>query len=191
MKLIGSNPSPYVRRIRMLLMDVQYEFVSIDMFTKEGRELLNSYGPIARIPILENGSDVIWDSIEIVKYLSSKNVINLKPEHIDSQKLIAINEMTDSGIVLFQMKKFNLDPDWKNLFSQNHLQRIMNILSYLEDNFNFLKNNWKLEAKWLFCTLDWFEFRSVVNWKDKFKLLANFHEEHQDKIEVIKTRPLV
>ena len=44
MKLIGSTTSPYVRRIRLLLDDSDYEFVNLDIYG-QGRDELRRNNP--------------------------------------------------------------------------------------------------------------------------------------------------
>lgn len=44
MQLFGSTTSPFVRRLRLYLNDRQYEFINLDIFSNEGREILIPIG---------------------------------------------------------------------------------------------------------------------------------------------------
>ena len=55
MKLIGSNTSPYVRRLRLWLEGINYEFAALNIFEGEGRDTLKSHNPALRVPMLING----------------------------------------------------------------------------------------------------------------------------------------
>jgi glutathione S-transferase len=186
MKLIGSYPSPFVRRIRILLYKQKFEFVPIDVFSKEGRDVLNSYGPIAKIPILEFDNQVIWDSFHIANFLKNKGVVDFDLSVLDHKKISAINEMTDSAVILFQLKKFQLDVHWDNPFSKNHLSRIQNVLKWFEEQDD---KTWSLPNQWLYCSLEWMEFRQIYSWKNNFSNLRGYFELHQNKSEVIDTAP--
>lgn len=52
MKLIGSTNSPYLRKIRLLLEGREYDFETLKALSPQGGEVLKSYGPVKRIPIL-------------------------------------------------------------------------------------------------------------------------------------------
>ena len=72
MKLYGSTTSPYVRRIRLWLNDTDYEFVNMDIFAGPGRALLKEKNPALKVPALEDGEQMVFDSREIFRYLQTK-----------------------------------------------------------------------------------------------------------------------
>ncbi|HSG53014.1 MAG TPA: glutathione S-transferase N-terminal domain-containing protein, partial [Rheinheimera sp.] len=77
MKLYGSQTSPYVRRIRLLLADVPHDFVNMNIFAGSDRELLAAKNPTLRIPMLEDNEQMIFDSGVIYRYLAAK--LHTKP----------------------------------------------------------------------------------------------------------------
>lgn len=183
MKLIGSIASPYVRRIRILLEDQDYDFHKINVFSKEGQKELLKYGPIRRVPVLIDQDKIICDSNLIYEYLDKANTLSI----IDKQHLIYINELADSGVIVFQFQKFELDPELKNDLSKNHLNRINDILEY----FNNTNLEWNTVGKWLYCVLDWFSFREIYQWESKFEKLYKFVQNHKDKTIMKATNPRV
>ena len=74
MKLIGSTTSPYVRRIRLLLGDADYDFVSLDIYGA-GRDELRRNNPALKIPMLQDGDQAVYDSRVIARYLAHKQGI--------------------------------------------------------------------------------------------------------------------
>jgi glutathione S-transferase len=72
LKLYGSTTSPYVRRIRMLLANVEHDFISMQIFAGDDRAHLMSKNPTLKIPMLEDGEDIIFDSRVIFRYLTEK-----------------------------------------------------------------------------------------------------------------------
>ncbi|MAZ47563.1 MAG: hypothetical protein CME65_03305 [Halobacteriovoraceae bacterium] len=181
MKLYGSLASPYVRRIRIQLEDRKYDFEPINVFSDEGQKELLKYAPTMRVPLLVDRDNVIWDSLLIAQYIAGN------PFSLDLQKeLVLINEMSDSGIQLYQLRKFNLDSNDKGEFSQNNLRRISSILEYFEQR-NLEK--WDILSQWLYCTLDWFSFREVYSWKEHSPKLVKFMQDHKDRPYISQTSP--
>ena len=181
MKLLGSLASPYVRRIRLQLIDREYEFEKINIFEDADRKRVSDLSPTIRIPILIDGDQVIWDSLLISQYL------NAEPIPLDVQKeLVLVNEMSDAGIQLFQLRKFGTDQNDQSEFSKTNLRRIASILDYFSTK---PLNSWDLPEKWLFCTLDWFKYRNVYKWEDSYKTLKKFYESHLNRPEIIATDP--
>jgi glutathione S-transferase len=62
LKLFGSSTSPYARRLRMWMVNVEYEFVDIDIFSSEGRKILKANNPALKIPMLQEEDRTIFDS---------------------------------------------------------------------------------------------------------------------------------
>ena len=181
MKLIGSTTSPYVRRIRFALEHQTYDFQQVNVFSTEGQAELKRYTSTGRVPLLVDGDQVIWDSFLIVNYLQDE------PLSLEVQKdLVLINEMTDAGVQLFQLRKFEIDPDDQGVFSQNHLKRIQNILEYFS---SYHETEWTVTSQWLLATLDWFTFRSIYPWQDEQAKLVQWLQTFQDLPIVKHTDP--
>ena len=161
--------------------DKKYDFEPIDVFSSEGRKVMASYSPTARIPILVDDQTVVWDSLLITQYLLGQ------PISVEVQKaLVLVNEITDAGVQLFQLRKFAVDPEDESIFSKNNLSRLSAGLGYFENN---LPGDWGLAAQWLYCTLDWFAFRSIYDWQNAHKGLVAFYHENTSKPHLAETDP--
>lgn len=72
MKLIGTTPSPFVRKVRVVLAEkkIDYEFI-IDTPRQDG-SIVSTHNPLGRIPVLllDDGTPV-FDSPVIVEYLDN------------------------------------------------------------------------------------------------------------------------
>ncbi|CAN0115374.1 unnamed protein product [Chrysoparadoxa australica] len=181
MKLIGSIASPYVRRLRIQLGSRPYEFETISVLSNEGQTLLKKYTPTKRVPLLIDGETVIWDSLLISEYLNGEGFsLEVKKD------LTLINEMSDSGIQLYQLRLFKTDEKDEGTFSKNNLSRIENVLDYFEARDI---SNWGIVEQWLFCTLEWFSFRDVYDWKTNHPKLESFVKASQDQPFVKETAP--
>jgi len=71
MKLIGSNTSPYVRKVRVVMAEkkLDYDYVLEDVWNTSG---ISQFNPLGKVPclVLENG-DPISDSRVIVEYFDT------------------------------------------------------------------------------------------------------------------------
>lgn len=67
--LHGSPTSPYVRRARIVARELGVPLVFVDSRSPEAQEKLRALTPIAKVPILETPSGVIFDSHDIVEWL--------------------------------------------------------------------------------------------------------------------------
>ncbi|MDI3245203.1 glutathione S-transferase family protein [Pseudoalteromonas agarivorans] len=82
MKLIGSTPSPFVRRVRMWAAqnNVDLALVNLDIFSEQNRPTLANNNPASKIPVLIDGDLTLSDSTIILRYLiakAKKNTTNL------------------------------------------------------------------------------------------------------------------
>ena len=72
MKLIGSNSSPYVRKVRIVMGEkkLDYEFVSEDVWASD--TTIGQSNPLGKVPCLVmEGGEALFDSRVIVEYLDT------------------------------------------------------------------------------------------------------------------------
>ncbi len=180
-KLYGSFASPFVRRVRILLNDREYEFIPTNVLSSEGREFVRKYNPTGRVPFIIDGEEVVWDSLLILEYLTGEQVpLNEK------KRLTLLNDLTDAGLQLFLLRRFGTDVNDEGEYSKNNLERIELIFDYFENNVTSLERN---SGDWLMCTLDWFSYREVYMWENRFPKLKKFYDEHITADVFEKTNP--
>ena len=72
MKLLGSDLSPYVRKVRVVMAEkrIEYKYEPVDVWATDGK--LQQFNPLGKIPclVLEDGMS-IYDSRVIVEYLDT------------------------------------------------------------------------------------------------------------------------
>jgi glutathione S-transferase len=184
MKLFGSKASPFVRRVKLHLKDTPYEYKEVKVFSPEGQTLLKQLNPIRRIPVLKDGEQTIIDSSLIIKHLTS-NKWDLQTETYNQY----LNDAGNAAILLFQLKYFKLDPSLSNEFSKNQIKILKSILYEFNQLFENNEIAWDPIGLYLYCLLDWMDYREVYNWQEKFGHLVSFFEEHRDNKWVKKTDP--
>tara|TARA_B100001971_G_scaffold84647_1_gene78232 strand:+ start:344655 stop:345209 length:555 start_codon:yes stop_codon:yes gene_type:complete len=177
MKLYGSIASPFVRRIRLLIeksetLKDDYEFIITNIFDDEQSAIIEKLNPTKRIPLLVDGDKVIWDSLLIAEYLIGEFDIKTKKD------IVLLNEATDAGVCLFQLRKFDIDANDEGIFSKNNLKRIALVLDYFETKLDEIE---PIVKDWLFCSLDWFKFRDVYQWQDTYPKLNTFYQSEFNK----------
>jgi glutathione S-transferase len=72
MKLIGSNTSPYVRKVRIVMAEkrLDYNFVLEDVWSEQTR--IGGANPLGKVPcLIMEGGEALFDSRVIVEYLDT------------------------------------------------------------------------------------------------------------------------
>jgi glutathione S-transferase len=99
-KLIASSPSPFVRKVRIVLAEkkIDYQLIDITPWTTEYR--VHAYGPLGKVPILllDDGT-ALFDSRVIVEYLDDVSpVSHLIPEPARQRIVVKKWEALADGI---------------------------------------------------------------------------------------------
>lgn len=188
LKLYGSTTSPYVRRIRMLLANVEHDFVSMQIFAAEDREHLMSKNPTLKIPMLEDGEDIIFDSRVIFRYLSEKYslpALTWRQENL----LSVIDAINDSLVQLFLLQRSDIESSDDKLYFKLQNERIAESFAFLNEAAGQQEfGHWEYPAICLFCLLDWAMFRQLAD-VSEFGALLEFQSDHKERIEAASTDP--
>ena len=188
MKLYGSQTSPYVRRIRLLLSQTVHEFVNLNIFAGADRDTLAAINPALRIPMLEDGEHVIFDSGVIYRYLAPKLGLAALSWYQENQ-LTVINAVNDSLVMLLQCNRSGLDTNDDKLFFNLQRERVATSLFVLEQqaaNGEFAK--WDYVAMALYSLIDWTLFRELMELDDYPALLA-FAASNSQQQMIAQTDP--
>lgn len=160
--LYGSQTSPFVRRLRILLNEMPYTFKEINIFDAQDSAELNKVNPINQLPALKDGDNTIWDSRHIFTYLNSIHRFN-NMDWNDENMLTAIEGATSAGVSLLMMKRSGINIDEPLMYVVRQKERMESILDYLKP---YLKGdglkNWDFLSISLYCYLDWAVFRGLL-----------------------------
>ena len=172
MKLYGSQTSPYVRRIRLLLATTSHEFINLNIFAGEGRQTLAAINPALRIPKLDDAGQVIFDSGVIYRYLAPK--LGIAPlSWYQENQLTVINAVSDSLVMLLQCSRSGFDTNDDKLFFNLQKERIATCLYVLEQQAaNGEFKQWNYITMALYSLIDWTLFRQLIELDDYPALLA-------------------
>ncbi|ALS97341.1 glutathione S-transferase family protein [Lacimicrobium alkaliphilum] len=188
LKLYGSTTSPFVRRLRLWLANVEHEFINMQIFSGPDRELLASMNPTLKIPMIEDDGKVIYDSRVIFRYLSDKfseKALSWQQENL----LTLIDSANDSLVQSLILKRSDIEEDNSKLIFRLQNERVQTILEHLnrlveEGEFS----NWHYPEICLYCLVDWIEFRELHD-LSAMPALLEFQARHNDRIEVTTTNP--
>jgi glutathione S-transferase len=188
MKLFGSLSSPFVRRLRLLLVDQPYEFVSLNIFEAAGRETLVQYNPTRKVPMLEDGELIIFDSGVIFRYLCQKLQLPVLTWPQENQ-LTLINAVNDSLVEILLCQRSGFDTSSDKLFFNLQHERVQGTLQVLEQavvDGQFA--TWDYLAISLYCLLDWAEFRQLADLSG-YPALQSFLQSSKHQPGVAQTDP--
>jgi len=188
MKLYGSQTSPYVRRIRLLLANQSYQFVNMHIFAEEDRQALLALNPTLKIPMLEQEGEVIFDSGVIYRFLAAQFQLPALSWYQENQ-LTVINAVNDSLVALFLCQRSGLDTNEDRLFFNVQKERIVASLFVLEQQAaNQEFTDWNYIAMALFSLLDWVLFRELLE-LDEYPALLAFVKHNQQQNAIAETDP--
>ncbi len=187
--VIGSAPSPFVRKIRMVLESIPYEFRELNIYDGVDGVELNKVNPINQIPVLIDDEKTIWDSRQIFQYLNQKH--NLFSQNWEDENLItAIDGLMNAGVALLLMKRSGMNINEPYMYVQRQKDRIESVLEYLSKN--YLKTeksqHWNFVSISLISFIDWAILRELENFSN-FPEFLEFHNRFQDKPIVKSTNP--
>ncbi|WP_438865221.1 glutathione S-transferase family protein [Neptunicella sp.] len=188
LKLYGSTTSPFVRRIRMWLANVEHQYINLQIFEGEDRALLASRNPTMKIPMIEDEGELIYDSRVIFRYLQQKQAGQPLSWEQENQ-LTLIDSANDSFVQLLLLQRSGIDTQADKLYFKLQRERIEATLQHLNSLVEQQQfEQWGYPEICLFCLIDWVEFRQLHNLQGVPALLA-FQTKHKDRIEVASTDP--
>ena len=188
MQLYGSTTSPYVRRLKIWLQDDDYQFVELDIMSKEGHELLKQKNPTLKVPVLFDADQAIYDSNVIYRYLNTK-LHREKLSWNDENNLTLINAANDSFVELLLLERSGISPDSDVMFIKRQIARNKGLMPLLNEKVaNGEFDQWHYPAISLYCLVDWIMFRELFDLSE-LTALTEFVKKHQNKAGVSESNP--
>lgn len=185
--VIGSQTSPFVRRIRMLLEGQEFILKEFNIFDTADSIELNKINPLNQVPVLVDGEKKIIDSRVIFNYL---NLIH-RYENFDWEDenlLSIIDGGMDAGVNLLLMKRSGMPIHEPLMFVNRQKERIESVLDTLTD---FAAKDglatWNFHSMSLYCFLDWGVFRGLFV-LDSRPVFQKFLEAHAQRDCVVTTQ---
>lgn len=184
--LIGSQTSPFVRRIRILMESIPFEFKELNIFETEDSLTLNKVNPINQVPVLLDGDERVWDSRQIFNFLNRKHHfygLSVEQENL----LTALEGAMNSAVALLLLKRSGINIDEPYMYVSRQKERIESVLDFMKPYIEKeALENWNFITVTLYCFLDWGVFRGILN-LEKRPECKNVLTKYSDKTIVLKT----
>lgn len=183
MKLYGSYTSPFVRHVRIVLLETQQacEFVETDQTGSSAKS------PTQRVPFLEDGEIFLTDSASITKYLREQAGQDYCKTAQELDALCLVNTLMDATVNLFFIKRDGVDITAVP-YLQRQAARIQSTLAELN------QQSWPTSAPYndaqlrLACFIGWAKFRNQIDFS-AYGNLENFYAGALNYPHFITTQP--
>lgn len=158
MKLYGSYTSPFVRHVRIILLETAqpFEFIETDQTGSSAKS------PTQRVPFLEDGDIFLTDSASIAKYLREKAGQDYCKTAKELDEVCLVNTLMDATVNLFFIKRDGVDIT-AIPYLQRQAARIQSTLAELN------QQAWPTTAPYndaqlrLACFIGWAKLRNQID----------------------------
>ncbi len=201
MKLLGSVPSPYTRKVRVVLAEkkIECEFETVDVGPPDNP--VNALNPLGKVPalMLDEGN-ALFDSRVIVEFLDSVSPIaRLIPE--DNRERVAVRRWEaladgalDAGLLIryesLRPKK-EQSAAWTAKQSGKLRRALAMIAAELGDRSWCHGDRYSLADIAVGCCLGWVEFRKPagIDWRGEYANLTRFYDKLMERPAFADTAP--
>ena len=202
MKLIIAAPSPYARKVRVVLREKDIDCEEIIDIPWNKNTLTKDVNPIGKIPILlQEGIAPIYDSKVIVQYLEYLKqeplMYPLDPTDNISARLIetTFDGVCDAVVLVFLEKSRH-----ENLRSTDWIKRqekkIYKGIEYMSGDLGnknyFVGNDFSIADVCGISCLEYLDLRfSKFKWRRQYPNLENYWHTHKDRKSFLETKPSI
>lgn len=196
MKLYGSYTSPFVRHVRIALLETQqaFEFIETDQAGS------STQSPTQRVPFLQDGDEFFTDSSSIIKYLREKAGQSYcqSPQELD--QLCLVNTALDATVNLFFIKRDGVEIT-QVPYLQRQAARVQSTLEELNKGriatlTNTTTNTTTTASNRLYddaqlrlaCFMGWSKFRQQIDFS-RFENLEDFYQRISSYAPFTATKP--
>jgi glutathione S-transferase len=201
MKLLGSVPSPYTRKVRIVLAEkkIDCEFEVVDVNPAENP--VNALNPLGKVPalVLDDGT-ALFDSRVIVEFLDSVSPISrLIPD--DNRERVAVRRWEaladgslDAGLLIryeSMRPKKEQNKAWAGKQTGKLTRGLAMIAAELGDKPWCHSDRYTLADIAVGCCLGWIEFRKPggVEWRSAYPNLDRFYNKLMERPAFADTAP--
>ena len=203
MKLIGSNSSPYVRKVRIVMAEkkLDYQFLLEDVWATNTR--ISESNPLGKVPcLIMEGGETLYDSRVIVEYLDTLSPVGkLIPSQSRERAEVKTWEALADGL-LDAAVAARLEAGWagrtdaerSQLWIDRQLVKIdlaLKSMSLCLADKAFCSGVYiTLSDVAVGCALSYLDFRfSQMAWRESYPNLAKLQEKLTLRASFIDTQP--
>jgi len=203
MKLIGAIPSPYVRKVRIVMAEkkLDYQFVPEDVWAAE--TTISESNPLGKVPCLVmEGGEALFDSRVIVEYLDTLSPVGkLIPavgrERAEVKTWEALADGVLDALILARLEanwagrsKAQRSQAWIDR-QQGKVQASLKAMSQGLGDKPFCAGIYlSLADVAVGCALGYLDFRfPEIDWRTPYPNLAKLHEKLLQRPSFVETKP--
>ena len=201
MKLIIATPSPYARKIRVIMREKKIKFEEIIDVPWNTNTLTHGLNPLGKIPILlREDHEPLFDSKVIAEYLDNFKPNPLfYPTNLEENTYAKLLETVADGIcdsiVLIFLENSRKETLKSKTWVERQEKKICEGVKFLSNNLkekNFLVGNFfSIADISVFTCLEYMDLRfPKFKWRDKYQNLVSYWEIHQNRQSFIETKPV-
>ena len=203
MKLIGSVPSPYVRKVRVVMAEkkLEYHFVLEDVWAAD--TTITASNPLGKVPclLMETG-EALYDSRVIVEYLDTLSPVGkLIPPSGRERTEVKVWEALADGLLDAAIAA-RLEAHWagrsdeqrSQVWIDRQLGKVQDSLSAMSrglgDNPWCCGNHLTLADLAVGCAFGYLDFRfPSIQWRNTYPNLDKLHEKLMQRQSFIDSLP--
>ncbi len=198
MKLYGSDTSPYVRKVRIVIAEKQIDCDWVLEKPADAGGRFRELNPLGKIPVLEtDNGNVIYDSPVIAEYLDSLSPSRLIPETGDTrwqvQTLHALGDGLLDATVARMLERRKPEEKQTAAVVSKQEGKITDVLQSLESataNTAFLVGSrFSMADIAIGVALSYIDFRYAHDWRSQYPVLATWSETILSRDSFINSLP--
>ncbi|MCX4246883.1 glutathione S-transferase family protein [Paraliomyxa miuraensis] len=196
MRLFGTTTSPYVRRVRIVALELGVPFELVDVFSEGGQAAMRAVNPLWKVPTVEIDGRAIFDSRVIDEHLMRTHgpgpLAPLGADDVEAHNVCTvIDGALDALINAFYLARDGVTGAQAAYVTKQH-ERAAASLAWLEAR---VDDVWLTRARAFglpeiaLCTaLEWMRFRDTYP-VDRHAALVRCVEHHGTRESLVATRP--
>ena len=201
MKLIIATPSPYARKIRVIMREKKIKFEEIIDVPWNTNTLTHGLNPLGKIPILLlEDHEPLFDSKVIAQYLDNFKPNPLfYPTNLEENTYAKLLETVADGIcdsiVLIFLENSRKETLRSKTWIKRQERKIVEGIKFLANNLQekkyFVGNFFSIADISVFTCLEYLDLRfPKFRWRDKYQNLVSYWEIHQNRQSFLETKPV-
>ena len=176
MKLCHSQSSPFVRKVKLAahVLGLAGELKLVETNTIDANDPIRSVNPLGKIPALQDGGTILYDSRVIVEYLDAKAgggklIPAAGAARFETLTWAALMDgIMDAAILIVYEGRMRPEDKYVESFVTYQREKIQRGLEVIAASSPQYRNGAMPNASEiaLACVLDYLDFRQPLNWRD-------------------------
>ncbi len=203
MKLIGSNSSPYVRKVRVFLIEKKLDYIFITEDVWAAQTTITESNPLGKVPcLILEGGEALFDSRVIVEYLDTLSPVGKLIPPVGRERAEVKTWETLADGILDAAILARLEATWPGrsqeqrspAWIERQLGKVRAALRAMSlglgDQAFCSGAHFSLADVAVGCALGYLEFRfPQIDWRSDYPNLAKLYDKLMQRPSFINTQP--